>query len=144
MKRIRFTKKGFFYLLLILVFMAVSFYSGGVLGYLQGYESAKYFRDSDAYSTTLVLEKMRSGDLEAAINMLETRLDQEIVLCGTTEDAYRSPFNIFWFVFGRVPGSTHRILLTAVAEYRKKYPSSSIFPEVRQQITEILSEGSKK
>jgi hypothetical protein len=102
-----------------------------------------YSRDSDAYSTSLALNKLRNDDYVGAIDLLETRLDLEIMQCGLSKEPYNSPYNIFTFVLRQSPKEAHGHLLSEVADYRSKHPSPSGFPEVRQRIESILAEASK-
>ena len=136
----RITRKHVLLFLLVLFLVAASNYAGGVMGFYQGYETAMYFRDSDAYSTSLALRKFRNGDYTGAFELLETRLDLEIIQCGDSSGSYKSPYNIAWFVFRQSPEEAHGHLLSFVAEYRSNHPSPSTSPGVRQRIADILLE----
>jgi len=133
--------------LLIILFVLIvtaAYYIGGVVGFYQGSASAMYLSDSDAYSTSLALIKLRNEDYRGAIDLLETRLDTEILHCGTSEDSYKSLYNMYWLLYKQEQKDTHGFLLSSVAEYRSKYPSINMLPEVRQQIENILAEASKE
>lgn len=138
----RVTRKRILLFLLLLFLLAASNYAGGVMGFYQGYDTAMYFRDSDAFSTSLALGKLRMGDYKGASNLLETRLDLEIIQCGDTSESYKSPYNIAWFLFRQSPEEAHGHLLSFVAQYRGNHPSPSTSPEVRQRVNEILLQAS--
>ena len=106
-----------------------------------------YFRDSDAYLTSLALKKLRRDNCTGVIDLLETRLDSEIIQCGDLKDPYRSPYNIAWLVFQQNPKEAHNHLLSSVAEYRRSHPSYSMSSEVREKVSKILaktSDGTRK
>jgi hypothetical protein len=124
--------------------MLIAFYAGGVAGYYQGSESVSYLTDSEAYTTSLALIKLRDADYQGAIELLETRLDREILQCKSAEDSYQSIYNLYWLVFKQVHKETHGYLLSSVAGYRGKHPSISILPEVRKQVEDILNEASNQ
>lgn len=144
MLKIRVTWKRVILSLLFLLLLSIAYYAGGVVGFFQGSTSASYLSDSEAYSTSLALLKLRNEDYSGAIDLLETRLDTEILHCGAAEDSHKSIYNIYWLVFRQGQKDTHSYLLSPVAEYRSKYPSTSMFPEVQQQVEDILKEASNK
>lgn len=144
MKKIRFTWKRVILTLLFFLLLCVSYFVGGVVGYSQGSASASYLSDSEAYSTSLALQKLRDEDYSGAIDMLESRLDMEILHCGASEDSHKSVYNLYWLVFRQAQEDGHNSLLLPVANYRSKYPSISMFPEVREQIADILKKVSNK
>jgi hypothetical protein len=139
MLKIQITKKKLLISLLFLLILTAVYYTGGVIGFFTGDDSAMYFRDSDAYTTTLALSKLRNNDIRGAINLLETRLDLEIIQKDGARDSFHSPFNIFQFLFYDNPEKARRYLLSFVAEYRDQYPSTNILPEVRKKINDILA-----
>ena len=142
MIKIRITRKRVFLLFLSIFFLAASNFAGGVIGFYQGYDTAIYFRDSDAYSTSLALKKLRDDNYTGAIDLLETRLDSEIIQCGDSKEPYKSPYNIAWLVFQQNPKEAHNHLLSSVAEYRSKHPSYSMSSEVREKVAKILAKTS--
>jgi hypothetical protein len=70
--------------------------------------------------------------------MLETRLDNEILHCGASENSHKSIYNLYWMVFQEAQDDSHNSLLLPVAEYRKDYPSPSMFPQLQQEVEDIL------
>jgi hypothetical protein len=140
----RITGKRLLLAVLLIVLLAVAHYSGGVLGFHQGYHASMARRDSDAFATSRALTQLRNQDYESAVDLLETRLDSEVIQCDAAKESYRSPYNIFWLIFRRDPQVARSQLLASVAEYRTKHPSISTLPEVRQRIAAILKEASSK
>lgn len=138
------TRKRLFLAVLFIILMAAAHYSGGVLGFYQGYHASMVRRDSDAFATSRALINLRNQDYEGAVDLLETRLDSEIIQCDAAKESYRSPYNIFWLIFRRDPQVARSHLLASVAEYRNKHPSVSTLPEVRQRISAIVKEASRK
>jgi hypothetical protein len=121
--------------------LAVAHYAGGVLGFNQGYHAAMLRRDSDAFATSLALVKLRNQDYAGVIDLLETRLDADLIQVDASKTSYRSPYNIFWLIFRRNPQIARGHLLASVAEYRTKHPSTSALPEIRQRIAKIVKES---
>jgi hypothetical protein len=142
MTKKRITGKHVLLAVLVILLLGAAHYSGGVLGFFQGYDAAMSKRDSDAFATSLALIKLRNRDYAGAIDLLETRLDSEIIQCDASKESYRSLYNIFWLIFRQDPQMTRGSLLLSVAEYRIKYPSVSTLPEVRERVTAIVKEAS--
>lgn len=136
------TKKRVLFFILIIFFLFILHFGGGILGFYSGYATAIYHRDSDAYATSLVLEKLKNHDINGAIELLETRLDNEIIQCSSSDEPYKSPYHLSWFILRQSPKQAHNNLLSLVAAYLNQYPSSSGSPDVRQKISKILSEAS--
>lgn len=105
--------------LLIILLLFISNYGGGVLGFYHGYATAIYYRDSDAYSTFLVLEKLKNEDFSGAIELLETHLDLEIIQCSNSDEPYKSLYNLSWFILHQSPEEAHNNLLSLIAAYLK-------------------------
>lgn len=144
MLKIKLTWKRVLLSLLFLLLFFLAYYVGGVVGYSQGSTSVSYLSDSEAYSTSLALQKLRNEDYSRAIDLLEARLDTEILHCGASENSHKSLYNLYWLVFRQAQEDSHNSLLLPVAEYRSKYPSTSMFPEVQQQVKDILKNVSNK
>jgi len=144
MLKFRFSLKRALLSLLFLLFLLLAFYIGGVVGFFMGSNSASYLSDSEANLTSLALNKLRNENYSGAIDLLESRLDTEILHCDASKESHKSVFNIAWLIFRQGQKDRHNYLLSSVAEYRSKYPSTNMLPEVRQQIEEILKEASNK
>jgi len=129
---------------LFILLMAAAHYSGGVLGFYQGYHASMARRDSDAFATSRALISLRNQDYQGAVDLLETRLDSQIIQCDAAKGSLKSPYNMFWLIFRRDPEVARRHLLISVAEYRNKHPSVSTLPEVRQRIEAIVKEASRE
>ena len=138
------TGKRLLFAVLFIILMAVAHYAGGVLGYYQGFQASMARRDSDAFATSRALINLRNQDYKGAVDLLETRLDSEIIQCDAAKESYRTPYNIFWFIFRRDPQVARSHLLALVGEYRSKHPSVSTLPEVRRRIQAIVKEASRK
>lgn len=137
------TGKRLFLAVLFIILLAVAHYSGGVLGFHQGFHASMARRDSDAFATSRALIKLKNQDYEGAVDLLETRLDSEIIQCDAAKESYRTPYNIFWFIFRRDPQIARSHLLAQVAAYRNKHPSVSTLPDVRRRILAIVQEASR-
>lgn len=138
MIKFRITKKRVFLFILFLFFLAISNLAGGAVGFYQGYDTAIYFSDSDAYSTLLALKMLRENNPAGAIDLLETRLDSEIIQCGEPEQPYKTLYNIYWVAFRQNPEEARSHLLSSVADYRSRYPSISMSLEIREKVAHIL------
>jgi hypothetical protein len=138
MIKFRITKKRVFLFFLFLFFLAVSNLAGGAVGFYQGYDTAIYFSDSDAYSTLLALKMLREDNSAGAIDLLETRLDSEIIQCGGPGQPYKTLYNIYWVAFCQNPEEARSHLLSSVEEYRSRYPSTSMSSEIREKVAQIL------
>ncbi|MFC1835484.1 hypothetical protein ACFL2Q_12230 [Thermodesulfobacteriota bacterium] len=129
--------------LVFVILLLVAHYAGGAIGYHQGYQAGRYLRDSDAYATSLALAKLRDKDYASVTDLLETRLDTEVIQWDASKNAYKSPYNVFWFVLGQSPKEAAAFLMSSVAEYRGRYPSPNQLPDVRQKIADILSRAAE-
>jgi len=122
--------------LLVLTLVAGAFYAGGSMGYANGYAYHSYYNSTtDAYVTLRTIEMINSRKAAAAKEDLEQRLDTEIVehwagLAGKPLD-YFSPM--------RHDDEAVRKLMSKVAAYRKKYPSKTTNPDVRNAIETVVA-----
>ena len=117
MKKIRMTWKRAILTLLFFLLLSPAYFVGGVVGFYQGSASVSYLSDSEAYSTSLALQKLRDEDFSGAIDMLESRLDTEILHCGASENSHMSMFNLYWLVFRQAQEEGHNSLLLPVANF---------------------------
>ena len=121
----------------ILAAIAGISYVSAALGYLMGGpQYAARFASTDAFYTVTVLQKLREGNSEAAIELLESQLDNIIV-----EHSTFDPNVADWLdLLSPIPdaNSASDKLMTIVAKYRVNHPSSEMDSEVGKHIDNHL------
>jgi hypothetical protein len=110
-------------------------YGAMVFGYLLGGSNyAARFAPIDAVLTVSVLERLRAGEIDAATDLLESRLDTHIV-----EHSTFQPEIARWLdPFTSADSNASIKLMARVAKYRSEHPSVAIPPEVRERIENHL------
>lgn len=110
-------------------------YGAMVFGYLLG--GSNYFAQfapTDAVLTVAVLERVRKGEIDTAISLLESELDTHIVKHSTFQ-----PGIARWLdVLASADSNATTKLMARVARYRSEHPSLAAHHEVRERIENHL------
>jgi hypothetical protein len=79
---------------------------------------------AEAGNNLVVLESLRSGDIEKAITMLEIYLDGHVVVLGLLPESSMDPMK--------------SRLLNRVAQYRARFPRHSTDAEIDKAVADVL------
>jgi len=116
--------------LVIIIFAAVSFFAGGIVGFGKGFEAKS-------------LRAVREGKDDQAISALETKLNGQIFNCGFFAESPHSIFNLNrWSESYQKATESIKTLMQEVAKYRKEYPFSFPHTEVQKIIDNTLEKYS--
>ena len=125
-------------ILKIIVFVAIGLaicYFCSVFGYLQGYTDGTNAPVNALYNVS-VLESIRRGDNQAAIKLLDTQLDANIIYHWTLKNRGRSIFDVMGF------GQFDKGFMEGVATYRKQLPLNDSDKEINNAIASVLHQYS--
>jgi len=106
-----------------------------VFGYLQGYVDGSNAPVNACYNVS-VLESIRSGDNTAAIKMLDTQLDANIIYHWSLKNRGGSIFDVMGF------SQFDRGFMECVASYRKHLPLNDSNKEINNAIASVLHQYS--
>lgn len=125
-------------MLKIIAFVAAGLaicYICSVFGYLQGYIDGTNAPVNACYSVS-ALESIRRGDNAAAIKLLDTQLDANIIYHWTLKNRGRSIFDVMGF------GQFDKGFMECVASYRKHLPLNDSDKEINNAIASVLHQYS--
>jgi len=129
--------------LVIIIFAAVSFFAGGIVGFGKGFEAKSFYDGVDSYYTIMILRAVREGKDDQAISALETKLNGQIFNCGFFAESPHSIFNLNrWSESYQKATESIKTLMQEVAKYRKEYPFSFPHTEVQKIIDNTLEKYS--
>ena len=127
---------------LILVTLG-AFLGGGIVGGVAGgyaaiYFTSHFFSDGwmlgnsvDTQTHVSILNNLRDGETQKAIELLETTLDGKIVSLQTSEENTQK---------------TNEAVAKAIQmarEYRTKHPQHTQYPEVDEMVSKVLNQNAK-
>ncbi len=130
-------------LICLAVLIVISYVSAAVGYLLGGPQYSARFTPAEAAYTVATLQALRKGDSEAAISLLETRLDGQIVEHSTFSprlEAWLDIFPLVLAVYDLHPDSNIGAQLMArVAAYRSQHLSEAPTQAVRSRINAHLA-----
>jgi hypothetical protein len=130
-------------LLVIIIFSAVSFFAGGIIGFHKGFEAKAFYEGVDGCYTVLILRALREGNNDLAILALEGKLNTQISECGLLAEAPESIFNLNrWTKSHQKTNNSVRTLMQEVAKYRIEYPFPHPDTDVQKSIENTLEKYS--
>ncbi len=116
----------------------MAYYAGGVVGFGKGYAAALYSQSADAIRTVSILRKLRTDDTKTPIAMLESQLDELIILNRVGRQAYDSLFNLPRLIGVGSTGLVDKVASSAVP-YRAEFPSTAPSP-LKASVDDALTE----
>jgi hypothetical protein len=125
-----------------LVSLLAAHYVGGVIGFSQGYSTARGLSGHDAFISTTILRLLRQERTKDAIDFLEVKLDDQIAAASAFGDAprtYRSPYNL-WLRFAVLdaPVEENAAAFSQVLRYRQEFPPAVPGAEAKAKIMSAL------
>jgi hypothetical protein len=123
--------RGILAIISLALVITAAFFIGGVIGYKQGYSYGYMAPESAAWNVD-VLRCFRRGDSESAIQLLETRLDMQIVWHGSVLKSGKSLFDTTRL------SDYDKSFMNKVADYRDQYSSKAPNIKTRNTIASIL------
>lgn len=131
-------KRSIWIVILVLLALMGSFYIGGVMGFNEGTVAMEYLHGAQAYYTVTILERIRAGKDDSAIQLLEGKLDSQIYFLAYCDEYKTSIFYPASYKQIRTSEQSLPVLMKKVAAYRKKYPSPSQYKSAAKMIRESL------
>ncbi len=121
---------------------ALFFYVGLSQGFGRGYT----YRDIHASPTgaiekVVLLERLRSGKVDSAINLLESQLDSEIISHRMGLD--RGPAFPHIKSYGDFPEAAKNLMIK-VAKYRTDHPTPTENPQIKAEINYVVRHYSQQ
>ena len=121
---------------IVVILMIISFYVGGTLGFVTGFSYHNALEAGvNGVLTVSVLESLRAGRVEDAVDLLETQLDTYIIEHSYLGENRRAPFDIFFI------NQHDANFMSRVAKYRKKHLTDKYLEPF---IAEILMQYEEK
>jgi hypothetical protein len=128
-------KKAIWSLVFLLILFAV-FFTGGFIGYNNGYAYRSFYASTtDAYITLRTIEAINSRKAAAAKEDLEQQLDTQIVEHWV--GLVNKPLN--YFSPARHDEDVVKNLMSKVAAYRKRHPSTTTDPDIKNAIEAVIT-----
>ena len=122
--------------LLFLFMLFAAFFTGGFIGYSNGYAYRSFYASTtDAYITLRTIESINSRKAAAAKEDLEQQLDTQIVEHWV--GLVNKPLN--YFSPARHDEDVVKNLMGKVAAYRKRHPSKTTDPDIKNAIEAVIT-----
>lgn len=127
--------------ILLLLLVVIASYASYQVGLSHGFGIGASYEvvhagPASALNNVSVLRLLREGEVQDAINYLETILDGNIIVYrgDLVEGALPVPYRN---IFPNAPDAEKKIM-AQVAKYRITYPSQSTVPEVQRSVSEVV------
>ena len=122
--------------LLFLFMLFAAFFTGGFIGYSNGYAYRSFYASTtDAYITLRTIESINSRKAAAAKEDLEQQLDTQIVEHWV--GLVNKPLN--YFSPARQDEDVVKNLMSKVAAYRRRHPSKTADPDTINAIEAVAT-----
>ena len=122
--------------LLLLILLSGAFFTGGYIGFTNGYAYRSFYASTtDAYITLRTIEAINSRKAAAAKEDLEQQLDTQIVEHWV--GLVNKPLN--YFSPARQDEDVVKNLMSKVAAYRKGHPSKTTDPDIKNAIEAVIT-----
>lgn len=121
----------------------VSYKIGQSTGFSRGYlYQTVYSASSRAHNKVIILKRLRSGETESAIDLLEMILDGDIVIHRENINSGNPPIP-YSSIFPNISESEKK-LMVKVAKYRKEHPSTSVDLGTKRTVKFVVEHYLKK
>lgn len=133
LKQIKMWKKITIGVILFLIVGGISFFVGGVIGFVQGFGyRTVLIAPTEGLLTVSLLKAIREGRIDTGVDLLEASLDSHIIEYSTRKGQECLLFDMF--CMSQYDGT----FMERIAKYRKQYPTKATDTEVKKRIEQTL------